>query len=308
MDPYLSPFTAADGENIAIHDWPLPDAVSDQATSGTVIIVHGLGEHAFRYAHVARQLNEAGFHVRAYDQYGHGESGGQRGGLSSEMRLVDDLADIVDDTRRGMADDTGRGMTNDTGRRVRAGQKLILLGHSMGGVVVASFVRQQMRPIDGIVLSSPAFDPGLTAAQKFLLSFLPKFAPNLRVDNGLNVDKLSRDPVVVQAYRGDAFVHGKISGRMARFIADEGARCMAHAARWKTPTLLMYAGLDELVNPAGSRAFAAAAPAGFVQSRCFEAMYHEIFNDPERELVFSEMRSWLSRLNSANSGKPQIFS
>lgn len=298
MDSYLSPFTAADGENMAIHDWPLPDVWPDQAIFGTAIIVHGLGEHAFRYAHVAQQLNEAGFHVRAYDQYGHGESGGARGGLPSEMRLVDDLADIVDDTRRAMADDTRHSMAGDTGRRVRAGQKLILLGHSMGGVVVASFVRQKMRPIDGIVLSSPAFDPGLTVFQKFLLSFLPKFAPNLRVDNGLTVDKLSRDPVVVQAYLGDAFVHRKISGRMARFIADEGARCIADAALWQTPTLLMYAGLDALVSPSGSKAFAAAAPSESVQSRCFESMYHEIFNDPERKLVFEALRSWLNDLSS----------
>jgi alpha-beta hydrolase superfamily lysophospholipase len=282
VDSYLSPFTAADGENIAIHDWPLPDVWPDQDIKGTAIIVHGLGEHAFRYAHVALQLNEAGFHVRAYDQYGHGESGGSRGGIPSEMRLVDDLADVVDDTRRSM----------------RQGQLLLLLGHSMGGVVVASFVRQQMRPVDGIILSSPALNPGLNAAQKFLLSFLPSIAPNLRVDNGLKVDKLSRDPIVVQAYKGDGFVHRKVSGRMAKFIADEGARCIAAAPKWMTPTLLIYAGADALVSPAGSRAFAASAPKQWVQSRCFEAMYHEIFNDPEKAQVFDSMRTWLARLSS----------
>jgi alpha-beta hydrolase superfamily lysophospholipase len=282
LDSYLSPFTAADGENIAIHDWPLPDVWSDQAIKGTVIIVHGLGEHAFRYSHVALRLNKAGFHVRAYDQYGHGESGGSRGRIPSEMRLVDDLADVVDDTRRNM----------------RAGQLLILLGHSMGGVVVASFVRQKMRPIEGIILSSPALDPGLNAAQKFLLSFLPRIAPNLRVDNGLKVDKLSRDPVVLQAYKSDAFVHKKVSGRLARFIADEGARCIAAAPKWMTPTLLMYAGSDALVSPEGSRAFAANAPSQWVQSRCFESMYHEIFNDPERGQVLDAMQVWLERISN----------
>lgn len=280
MESYLTPLTAVDGENIAIHDWPLPDVWPDQAIKGTAIIVHGLGEHAFRYAHVAQRLNEAGFHVRAYDQFGHGESGGARGGLPSEMRLVDDLADIVDDTKRNM----------------RAGQKLVLLGHSMGGVVVASFVRQQMRPLDGIILSSPAFDPGLSVVQKFLLSILPKIAPDLSVDNGLKLDKLSRDPHVVQAYKSDAFVHRKVSGRMARFIADEGARCIAAAPKWMTPTLVMYAGQDALVSPTGSRAFAAAASAQWVQSYCFEQMYHEIFNDPDRSQVFEMMSAWLDRL------------
>jgi alpha-beta hydrolase superfamily lysophospholipase len=279
-DSILSPFTAGDGQNIAIHDWPLPDVWPNQSIKGTVIIVHGLGDHAFRYAHVAEFLNEQGFHVRAYDQYGHGESGGSRGGLPSEMRLVDDLADVVDDTRRSM----------------RRGQLLILLGHSMGGVVVASFVRQQMRPLDGIVLSSPALDPGLNGVQKFMLATLPRIVPNLRVDNGLKVNMLCRDLKVVQDYKTDPFVHRKVSGRMAKFIADEGANIIAAAPKWFTPTLLLYAGQDALVNPAGSRAFAAAAPASSVQSRCFEPMYHEIFNDPDRAQVFECMASWLKLL------------
>ncbi len=281
-DSILSPLTAGDGENIAIHDWPLPDVWPDQNIRGTVIIVHGLGEHAFRYVHVAQRLNEWGFHVRAYDQFGHGESGGSRGTIPSDMRLVDDLGDVVDDTRRAM----------------QHGQRLILLGHSMGGVVVGSFIRQKMRPIDGIILSSPALDPGLNAVQKFMLATLPRLLPNLRVNNGLKVEKISRDPIVVQAYKGDHFVHDKVSGRLAKFIANEGESIISAAPTWSTPTLLLYAGADALVSPAGSRAFAAAAPAQFVQSRCFESMYHEILNDPEREQVFEHMQAWLKQVVS----------
>jgi alpha-beta hydrolase superfamily lysophospholipase len=276
-DSYLSPLTAGDGENIAIHDWPLPDVWPDQAILGTVIIVHGLGEHAFRYAHVAERFNRTGYHVRAYDQYGHGESGGKRGAIPTDMRLVDDLADVVDDSRRSMRD----------------GQKLYLLGHSMGGVVVASFARQQLRPVDGIILSSPALDPGLSAVQKFLLATLPRLAPNLRVDNGLEVSKISRDPLVVKAYQSDTNVHRKVSGRLARFIAQEGARCIAAASDWRTPTLLLYAGSDALVSPNGSRTFAANAHARYVKAQCFDPMYHEIFNDTEREQVFAAALSWL---------------
>ncbi len=275
----LSPLTAGDGENLATYDWPLPDSWSGQAIKGTVVIVHGLGEHAFRYAHVAQMLNSQGFHVRAYDQYGHGDSGGTRGTIPTEMRLVDDLADVMDDTRRRMPD----------------GQRLYILGHSMGGVVVASLVRQAMRPVDGVILSSPAFDPGLNAVQKLLLATLPKLLPNLCVDNGLNVQKISRDPQVVRAYLSDRYVHRKVSGRLARFIADEGARCIQAACQWQVPTLLIYAGSDSLVSPAGSQAFAKAAPKQWVKAHCFEPMYHEIFNDPEREDVFAMVRSWLAQ-------------
>ena len=65
----LSTFVASDGDNIAIQDWPL---LHGSVLRGVVVLVHGLGEHAGRYGAVAQQLNEWGFAVRGYDQYGHG--------------------------------------------------------------------------------------------------------------------------------------------------------------------------------------------------------------------------------------------
>ena len=98
-DSTLSTFVASDGENIAIQDWPLSPG---RSLRGVVLLVHGLGEHAGRYDHVARRLNDWGFAVRAYDQYGHGESGGVRGGLPHDDRLIDDLTDVLDSTRARM--------------------------------------------------------------------------------------------------------------------------------------------------------------------------------------------------------------
>ncbi|MEY4882197.1 MAG: hypothetical protein RIS34_51 [Pseudomonadota bacterium] len=270
----LSTFVAHDGDNIAIQDWPLDKR---QKLRGVVIIVHGLGEYAGRYDHVANRLNDWGFGVRGFDQYGHGESGGTRGGLTSSSRLLDDLADIVDSTRVHTA----------------SGTPLILLGHSMGGLVAARFVALGVRPVEALVLSSPALDPGLNRFQKFLLAVMPRFAPNLRVGNGLDPSRISHDPKVVAAYKADRLVHDRVSGRLAKFIADGGPATLAVAHQWTTPTLLMYAGKDKLVNPAGSRAFAAAAPRSVVTSRCFEAMYHEIFNELRPESVFAELKQWL---------------
>ena len=274
--PTLSPFTAADGENLALHEWPV---AADTPLRGLVVLVHGLGEHAGRYGAVAEQLNSWGFAVRGYDQYGHGESGGPRGGLTSAMRLLDDLADIVDATRARMA----------------PGQPLVLLGHSMGGLVAARFVSMHLRPVDALVLSSPALDPGLNAVQKLLLATLPRILPNLRVGNGLDAQYLSHDPAVVAAYLADPLCHDRISARLARFIADGGPATVARAAHWSVPTLLMWAGADKLVNPAGSRAFAAAAPRGVVQSHGFEPLFHELFNEsPElADPVFALLRQWL---------------
>ncbi len=272
----LSTFVASDGDNLAIQEWPLEYR---QPMRGVVLLVHGLGEHAGRYDHLARRLNEWGFAVRGHDQYGHGESGGARGALPTAHRLLDDLADIVDSTRVRMSRDT----------------PLILLGHSLGGLVAARFVSLALRPVEALVLSSPALDPGLSAFQKILVAVLPKIAPDLRVGNGLDPSLISHDPAVVEAYRKDKLVHDRISARLARFIADEGPATVAAAANWTVPTLLLYAGADKLVNPAGSRNFAAAAPKDVVNARCFETLYHEIFNEVDAEPVFAELKQWLDR-------------
>jgi alpha-beta hydrolase superfamily lysophospholipase len=270
----LSTFTASDGNNLAMQDWPLAEGA---APRGVVVLVHGLGEYAGRYDHLAGCLNSWGFAVRGYDQYGHGESDGVRGALPMETRLVDDLADVIDSTRA----------------RMETGTPLILLGHSMGGLIAASVVALGQVQVDALVLSSPLLDPGLTGFQKFLLAILPRIAPNLTVGNGVDPNFISHDPAVVAAYKADPRVHDRISGRLARFIADGGPPVLEHAPHWTVPTLLIYAGADRVVNPAGSRAFAAAAPQHVVSAHCFEGLYHEILNEPESEPVFEHLRRWL---------------
>jgi alpha-beta hydrolase superfamily lysophospholipase len=273
-DSTLSTYTASDGDNLALQDWPLPEGT---ALRGVVVLVHGLGEHAGRYDHVARRLNGWGFAVRGYDQYGHGESDGVRGGLPSTPRLLDDLADIIESTRLKMD----------------KGQPLILLGHSMGGLVASCLVALRELPIQGLVLSSPALDPGLSTIQKILLATLPRVAPNLAVGNGLDADFISHDPAVVAAYKADPRVHDRVSGRLASFIAGSGPLVLERAPHWTLPTLLMWAGEDKLVNPRGARAFAAAAPPQVVTARCFDGLFHEIFNELDSEPVFATLRQWL---------------
>ena len=270
----LSTFTASDGDNLAMQDWPVPEG---RVERGTIVIVHGLGEHAGRYDAVARRLNDWGFSVRGYDHYGHGESGGERGGLPVESRLIDDLGDVIETTRQ----------------RMDAGLPLIVLGHSMGGLVAACLVALGQVRVDGLVLSSPALDAGLSAMQRLLLAALPRFVPNLTVGNGIDPHFISRDPAVVAAYQADPRVHDRISARLARFIADAGPTVIAHASEWAGPTLLMFAWQDKLVDPAGSRAFAEAAPPQVVATHCFEHAFHEIFNEPDNDEVFATLKAWL---------------
>ena len=283
----LTPFTASDGENLAFYNWQAEDATQPSngegaQARGVVLMVHGLGEYAGRYDHVAEALQGWGFEVRAYDQRGHGESGGKPGTLPSSMALLDDLVEVVDEVRHQYPE-----------------LPLILLGHSLGGLVAGRFVSLRIRPVDALVMSSPALDAGLGPFQKLLLKVLPGVLPNLCVDNGLDANFISHDPQVVKAYLADRLVHRKISPRLGQFIAAAGPATVAAAARWQVPTLLMYAGDDKLVNPAGSDEFAKLAATsnavkpGTVTAQCFDGYYHELFNELEAAPVFELLKNWL---------------
>ncbi len=266
-----------DGYALSLLDWPSPVDVQARAT---VLLVHGLGEHIGRYDGVAQRLLQAGFAVRGYDHVGHGLSGGRRGDLPEPDRLLQDLGQVIDATRRMPGG---------------AARPLILLGHSMGGLVVARAVAQKIRTVDALVMSSPALAAKTNAVQKFLLATLPRWLPHLCVDNGLDAQWLARSPQVVQAYLQDPLVHRKISAGLAQWILAEGTQTVADAPAWSIPSLLLYAGTDRLVDPQGSARFAAQAPAAWVQAQAFEAMYHEIFNDPEAEQVFDVLIPWLTQ-------------
>jgi alpha-beta hydrolase superfamily lysophospholipase len=302
----LAPFTARDGENLALYEWQDADGASEMARCMTrpraiVLIVHGLGEHAGRYQHVAHQLIRWGFMVRAYDQRGHGESGGARGALPLEDTLLDDLAEVVDFSRGRclqLINAASAGKPGAISHGLTALPPLILLGHSLGGLVASRFVALSMRLVEGLVLSSPALDAGLGTLQKLALAVAHRVAPALCVPNGLNTAYLSHDPEVIRQYLADPLVHNKISARLGLFLQRSGPPTIEAAARWRTPTLLMYAGADQLVNPAGSRAFAtrAAGPGvtpGLVTARCFEDLYHELFNEPGAAAVFDTLKTWL---------------
>lgn len=274
----------ADGTQLAVRRWPTLTA----APRATVLIVHGLGEHSGRYEHVGAQLAGWGFAAVSYDHRGHGLSAGKRGVLRRSDDLCADLATVIDGVLPAVVAD---------GADARP---LMLLGHSLGGLVAAQFVAERRRPVAALVLSSPAFDPGLSRWQRLQLAVGERLFPNLALGNGLDPQLVSHDPAVVAAYRSDPLVHDRISAKLARSILDGAEVVFAAASTWPVPTLLMWAGSDRLVAPAGSARFAAlstAAAAQPVATRCFPRLYHEIFNElaTDRAEVFASLSDWLAR-------------
>ena len=269
--------TTADGLALPLRHWPVP------AARDHVLLVHGLGEHSGRYEALARDLNAAGFAVSGYDHRGHGRAPGARGVIPQAFSLCQDLAAVLD-------------------ALAAAGRPAgVLLGHSMGGLVAARFVAESLqpqpapwsRPLPRLVLSSPALAADLSGLQRLQLALMHALVPSLPLPNGLDPAWVSRDPAVVAAYTADPLVHGRISARLARFILEGGEFVRAQASRWATPTLLLWAGADRCVAPAGSAAFAAAAPPAVVQHQVFPALAHEIFNEPERALVIDRLVRFL---------------
>lgn len=274
MHPTFAPppsVSASDGLDLFLRSWP-----GSGAPRGTVLIVHGLGEHMGRYAHVAAHLAARGWHVVSYDQRGHGTSGGKRGAIPRAAALVDDLARVV--------------------AAIRGSKPLVMLGHSMGGQVAASFVLAHPEAVDALVLTSPALDAALGPLQRIQLAVGLALLPDVPMGNQLDVTKISHDPAVVRAYLDDPLVHDRITARLAKSILDGGAAVRAAAAHWRVPTLLLWAGDDHLVSPRGSAAFAAAAPPAVVRAQRFDGLYHEILNERDATPVFAALDAWLEQL------------
>jgi alpha-beta hydrolase superfamily lysophospholipase len=265
--------SAADGTMLYVADYLLP---ASQARGG-VVLMHGLGEHSGRYRELARFFNDCGMSVRCYDHRGHGRSQGKRGDVINGDPMLQDARIILDDFA------------------VRFSEPPFLFGHSMGGLFAARFALERLSPLQGLILSSPALALNLSSLQRKMLRVLHAVAPSLAVPNGLAPSHLSHDPNVVAAYKADPLVHRRISARLLRSMLSAIDYCHAHAGALDIPALLLVAGDDHVVDAEGSKRFFAHLPEGRAQMHVYEGMYHEIFNEPDAQRSYADLKAWLER-------------
>ncbi|RQR50427.1 lysophospholipase [Burkholderia sp. Bp9126] len=276
--PRMGWLRTADGLELASYRWPADDRTA--SPRATVALVHGLAEHAGRYAALAAGLNAAGIDVLAVDLRGHGQSPGKRAWVERFDGYLNDADALVDEAARGDA-------------------PLFLMGHSMGGAVAALYAIERAsargRALAGLVLSSPALAPGrdvprwMLAVSRVISRVWPTF-PAIRIDPAL----LSRDPAVVEANRTDPLVHhAAVPARTGAEILDAMARIEHGRGALRVPVLVYHGTEDKLTEPDGSRAFGARVGSSDRTLTLYEGGFHETMNDLERERVIGALIAWI---------------
>ncbi len=244
-----------------------------------IILVHGYGEHSGRYEHTASDLARAGFEVHAYDQQGHGRSGGTRCHVRRFEHLLDDLEGFVAAVRAE-----------------RPALPIVVVGHSMGGLLVAAYASQRNPRVAGVVTSAAALamPEDLSRARVIAVRGLKWLAPRLSLASKLDPTALSRDPEVVRAYLEDPLVQRKITASLASEMLSAMKR--TEAAAVGVPMLLLHGEDDRICPVAGSRSFFEQLTVTQRGLHTYPGLRHEIFNEPERAAVLGDLVGWIRKL------------
>lgn len=241
-----------------------------------IVIAHGYAEHGGRYGNLVERLVPAGYAIYALDHRGHGRSGGKRA-------LVDRMDRVIEDFHRFVGEVRGR----------HGGRKVKLLGHSMGGNVAFGYALRWPEDLSGLILSGPLIGGKVPAAQKLAMRLLSAIAPGMGTV-ALPPEAVSRDPAVVAAYQADPLVTvGKVPARTAHELFAPLPGYLRDAPRMRVPVLIQHGEADALVPLAGVRPTFEAIGAADKTVITYPGLFHEIYNEPERDMVIGDLLGWL---------------
>jgi alpha-beta hydrolase superfamily lysophospholipase len=224
---------------------------------------------------VATRLGAEGFALHTVDHRGHGRSPGPRALVDLDA-VVADLDALVD-------------------AATEPGLPLFLLGHSMGGLVATEYAIRHQRKLTGLVLSAPlaaleAASPVTRLAARVLAAVAPRLGV-VEIDSAL----ISRDPEVVRAYDSDPLVYrGRLPARTVSGLASAVGSLPERARAIQVPVLIMYGSGDHLAPPAGAIMLDSVISSQDKTLKIYDGLYHEIFNEPERDEVLDDLVAWLS--------------
>ena len=242
-----------------------------QADSPTdvIVLVHGLAAHVGRFEEIGQFLSKHNWTVYACDLRGHGlSSDGHQAGRVH----VDHFNDYAEDVKAMLS----------LAKQRHHELPVVLLGHSMGGLISLTYALNHPAELDGLMLSSPLLgvhpDARPPAILKILARLLASIKPRLLFSSDVGGNNVSRDPDVVRAYIDDPLVSEKVSARWFVECTKAIDDIQDRAAELTIPTLLMQSGDDRLVDPQAAPQWAKNAPDHLVTLRVLDELCHEMFN------------------------------
>lgn len=253
------------------HELPSPRA--------RVLVVHGYGEHRGRYAHVVSRLARDGFECHLFDLRGHGQSGGTIAHVDRFHQYLDDLQLVVQHVR------------NAGGPR-----PLFLVSHSLGGLIALSYVRRENHGVDALAVSDPYLHPAfrIPPARKALATVLSRVIPKLSFNNGLDAKWLSHDEAIVRAYVDDPLVFKTTTPRWYTEVTRSQRELVAGASDIRLPLLMLVGEGDRIADPRVALDVFDRAASAHKTLRRYPGLFHEIFNELERDAVLDDLAGWLT--------------
>ncbi len=282
MNHFETSWQSADGLKIYAQGWE-PDIGSNNDQSpvkGVVCLIHGIGEHTSRFAHVAEYLVREGYVLFGSDWRGHGKSEGQRGHIPSIEAVLKDIDVVIAEAKQ---------------RYPR--KPLFLYGQSLGAIMVLYYGLQRKPDIKGIIASSPALHTSLDEQPLKIMAakVLGSIVPRMSLHSGVSPFLMSRDNDVVRHYIHDPMVHYRITLGFGKIMIGVRKWVLENAAAFPLPLLLMHGKDDLLAYPSGSTQFAAS-----INEKCklvlWENAFHELHNEPEKSEVLNTITNFLNKL------------
>lgn len=266
-------FAGVRNTNIYYQGW-LPE----KEVVAVLLVVHGLGEHSGRYMNVVNHFVPLGYAVYGLDHIGHGKSAGER-------EFVETFADYSDTLT----------IFYDMVAEWQVGKPIYILGHSMGGLIASYYLLDHQDKFKGAIISAPTVEIGDSVNQTTIMmaKVLSKIAPKAGVMS-LDASTISKDPAVVAAYVNDPLVfHGKTSARLGAELLSAMMRSSAGAGTITLPVIIVQGAEDALVEPHGAQMLYDTISSTDKTLKIYDGLYHEVFNEPEREIVLKDIEDWL---------------
>ena len=247
-------------------------------SKAVLLTVHGLAEHSSRYSNLVNLFVPRGYSIYGFDQRGHGRSPGRKGYIEDFSYFVNDL-----------------GIFLSFIREKHQKTRIFILGHSVGGTVATAYAVYNQAQFEGLILSGAtlkagaSISPGLIAIAP-LLSLL---IPNVGLYT-IDASAISRDKSVVDSYVNDSLVYrGKIRTRLGVEIIKTMQALPPQMARISIPVMILHGTHDRLSEPKGSQILYERVNSRDKTLKLYDGFFHEIFNEPGREQVFSDIETWL---------------